>query len=137
MHTLKVKCFKQSCPRLECALADQHRPGPLSCCKQCRPPDSDGADSRAALDLVPIDPRKQHDMGVARTGDDILASGGCKLKGGYHENGATWHPNVLPWGEMKCFTCHCKVIFIGQKGVPKMSVHFKTFSADSMQNIWF
>jgi len=108
MHTLKVKCFKQSCPRLECALADQHRPGPLSCCKQCRQPDSDGADSRAALDLVPIDPSKQHDMAVATTGDDILASGGCKLKGGYHENGATWHPNVLPWGEMKCFTCHCK-----------------------------
>ena len=60
-------------------------------------------------DLVPVDPTRQRDMGVARTGLDILSSGGCKWKGEYHENGNTWHPTVLPWGEMKCITCNCKV----------------------------
>ena len=49
------------------------------------------------------------DMARERSGLDILASGGCAWKGNYHENGAAWHPHVMPWGEMKCVTCSCKV----------------------------
>ena len=81
------------------------RTGPLTCCKVCGTPTPKPDDE----DLVPVDPTRQRDMGVARTGLDILSSGGCKWKGEYHENGNTWHPTVLPWGEMKCITCNCKV----------------------------
>ena len=102
-----MECFKESCPRLDCPLAEQVRPGPLSCCKVCRDPEPGAADEDE--DLVPVDPKQQRDQGVARTGLDILASGGCKWKGDYHENGDTWHPTVLPWGEMKCISCTCKV----------------------------
>ena len=101
-----MSCFKESCPRLDCPLAEQSRPGPLSCCKVCKEPEPG---HRQDEDLVPVDPNKMQDQAVARTGRDILEAGGCKLKGRYHENGADWHPNVLPWGEMKCITCYCKV----------------------------
>jgi hypothetical protein len=100
-----VDCFKETCPPLDCPTSESVRPGPLSCCKTCRSPDTSGA-----ADLVQVtDPDKQRDMAVARTGLDILGSGGCKWRGNYHENGDSWHPTVLPWGEMNCITCVCKV----------------------------
>jgi len=102
---LSVACHKEECPALDCPLEDQTRPGPLHCCKVCKTSDEE------VKDLVAIDPpdqQQQHDMAVARTGQDILASGGCKLKGIYHENGDNWHPTVLPWGQMKCINCTCK-----------------------------
>ena len=97
--------MKESCPVLDCPHNEQIRTGPLSCCKVCGAP----LPKTEEDDLVPVDPSRQGDMGVARTGLDILSSGGCKWKGEYHENGHSWHPTVLPWGEMKCITCHCKV----------------------------
>ena len=48
-------------------------------------------------------------MGRRRTGADVLSAGGCSWRGLHHENGASWHPTVEPWGEMKCVTCLCKV----------------------------
>ena len=101
-----MDCFKETCPPLDCPTSESVRPGPLSCCKSCRVPDAS-----SAADLVHLDPDKQGDMAVARTGLDILASGGCKWKGDYHENGDSWHPTVLPWGQMNCITCLCKVIY--------------------------
>ena len=116
--SLAVDCFKESCPPLDCPLQEQVRPDALSCCKECRAPDPLAADPKA--ELVPVDPNKQHDMGVARSGLDILASGGCKWKGNYHENGDSWHPTVLPWGEMKCISCSCKVRVNGKNSVKKV-----------------
>ena len=68
-----MDCFKETCPPLDCPTSESVRPGPLSCCKSCRVPDAS-----SAADLVHLDPDKQGDMAVARTGLDILASGGCK-----------------------------------------------------------
>ncbi len=38
-----------------------------------------------------------------------LSAGGCLWRDYYVENGATWHPKIVPHGEMKCVTCKCKV----------------------------
>ena len=60
--------------------------------------------------VLQLDPQNLNDRpGLARNGQDILASGGCAWKGDHHENGETWHPHVMPWGEMKCVSCACKV----------------------------
>ena len=59
--------------------------------------------------ITNTDSEKLNDEGVERSEHDILASGGCAWKGNYHENGEAWHPHVMPWGEMKCVTCSCKV----------------------------
>lgn len=49
------------------------------------------------------------DMGRVRTDQDILAEGGCTWREEVRENGAIWHPSVLPYGEISCVTCKCKV----------------------------
>jgi hypothetical protein len=48
-------------------------------------------------------------MAIARTDAEVLAAGGCDWRGDVHENGATWNPRVLPYGEMNCVDCKCKV----------------------------
>ncbi len=58
----------------------------------------------------PGDPDRPHDMpGSERTDADVLADGGCDWRGDVYENGDTWHPRVLPYGEVKCVECKCKV----------------------------
>ena len=124
--SLTVDCFKEECPRLTSCLASEAiRPDPLSCCKVCPeiPDQSDTDIIETESDTYPvitnIDSQKLNDMGVERSGLDILTSGGCAWKGNYHENGDAWHPHVVPWGQMKCVTCSCKVssseIFFSQK----------------------
>ena len=114
--SLTVDCFKEDCPRLTSCLASEAiRPDPLSCCKVCPeiPDQSDTDIIETESDTYPvitnIDSQKLNDMGVERSGLDILTSGGCAWKGNYHENGDSWHPHVMPWGQMKCVTCSCKV----------------------------
>ena len=46
-----------------------------------------------------------------RTEQDILDEGGCRVRGIVHENGAVWNPSVLPYGEINCVTCKCKVLY--------------------------
>ena len=67
--------------------------------------------------------QKLNDMGRERSGLDILASGGCAWKGNYHENGESWHPHVMPWGEMKCVTCSCKVMSKNMKYANVLKFH--------------
>ena len=43
-----------------------------------------------------------------RTKEDVPSDGGCKWKGEVLENGAVWHPNVLPYGQINCVICNCK-----------------------------
>ena len=109
---MTVDCYKEECPRLEgCLASEAIRPDPLSCCKVCpvRPVETDEDDSDKYPVITNTDSEKLNDEGVERSEHDILTSGGCAWKGNYHENGESWHPHVMPWGEMKCVTCSCKV----------------------------
>ncbi len=49
-------------------------------------------------------------MAEARTPQDILDQGGCSWKEDVKPNGVTWHPRILPYGEVQCVSCSCKVI---------------------------
>ena len=104
-----MDCYKEECPRLtSCLNSEAVRPDPLSCCKVCPGP-SPGPSAHPLEPVITHDGNVLKDMARERSGLDILASGGCAWKGNYHENGAAWHPHVMPWGEMKCVTCSCKV----------------------------
>ena len=99
--------LQEECPDLTtCLHSDAVRPTPQSCCKVCPAPPP-------ATSLPPKPAGKTrgrlNDMGRRRTGADVLSAGGCSWRGLHHENGASWHPTVEPWGEMKCVTCLCKV----------------------------
>ena len=116
---MTVDCYKEECPRLSsCLISEAVRPDPLSCCKVCPTPVSslakaerkELAEGAAPYPVITHNGHKLNDMGRERSGLDILASGGCAWKGNYHENGEAWHPHVMPWGEMKCVTCSCKVM---------------------------
>ena len=49
-------------------------------------------------------------MPEERTNQNILEAGGCSWREDAVENGHTWNPRVLPYGEVQCVTCACKVI---------------------------
>ena len=105
-----MDCYREECPPLTaCLHAEAIRPNPLACCKVCPKRDETLSSVSKVHSVLKSDPHKLNDMAMARTGLDILASGGCSWKGLYHENGVSWHPTVMPWGEMKCVTCKCKV----------------------------
>ena len=55
------------------------------------------------------DPSRPHDMASEKTDEEVLDEGGCDWRGKVYGNGATWKPRVLPYGEMKCVECKCKV----------------------------
>jgi len=40
---------------------------------------------------------------------DVLESGGCVWRDEVRVNGAVWHPRVLPYGQVSCVACYCKV----------------------------
>ena len=107
-----MDCHKERCPALDgCSSKDAIRPDPLSCCKVC-PQKEEKIVEKSAKPYPVItntDSQELNDMGSERSGLDILASGGCALKGNYHENGEHWHPHVKPWGKMVCVICTCKV----------------------------
>ena len=113
--SLTVHCYKEECPPLtSCLSKDARRENPLDCCKVCpqKPPVDKQVLSLPPPPVLQRDTQNLNDRpGLARNGLDILASGGCNWKGGYHENGESWHPHVMPWGEMKCVSCACKVSF--------------------------
>ena len=48
-------------------------------------------------------------MASEKTDEEVLEEGGCDWRGKVYGNGATWKPRVLPYGEMKCVECKCKV----------------------------
>ena len=41
---------------------------------------------------------------------DVLDSGGCIWRDEVRVNGAVWHPRVLPYGQVSCVACYCKVL---------------------------
>ncbi len=60
-----------------------------------------------------VDPDHPHDEAGEESGprtlEDALEEGGCPWRGGFKENGDSWHPRVAPHGVMSCVTCKCKV----------------------------
>ena len=56
-----------------------------------------------------VEHNKLNDRPQIRTEEDVLNAGGCRVRGAVYENGAVWHPSVLPYGEINCVTCKCKV----------------------------
>lgn len=128
--TLTVECHKEQCPELDCAPSEAVRPGPLACCKTCPAKVAEVVKSG----IVSHEFGELSDMGRVRTGIDVLAEGGCSWKKGqYRDNGATWHPTVMPWGEMKCVLCACKDGISGckKRRCPVLSCQLKTRDQDS------
>ena len=50
-------------------------------------------------------------MPEEETEDQVLDQGGCQWRDGVVDNGHSWNPRVLPYGEVQCVTCTCKVIW--------------------------
>ena len=61
-----------------------------------------------------VEHNKLNDRPQIRTEEDVLIAGGCRVRGAVYENGAVWHPSVLPYGEINCVTCKCKVSIANQ-----------------------
>lgn len=139
--SLTVDCYKEECPRLSsCLSSEAIRPDPLSCCKVCPtvPVKSEdkveeGVDKSVYPMITNTDSEKLNDMGVERSNLDILASGGCVWKAHYHENGESWHPHVMPWGEMRCVTCSCKDghTKCKKKHCPKLNCRYEVKDPDT------
>ena len=49
-------------------------------------------------------------MPEEETSNDLLDEGGCQWRDEVVGNGHTWNPRVLPYGEVQCVTCTCKVL---------------------------
>ncbi|KAK1162398.1 chordin-like [Acipenser oxyrinchus oxyrinchus] len=83
--TGEVHCEKVNCPRLTCS--NPVRRSPSDCCKECP------AEEKAPIDLAEM---MQADGPQA-----------CKFGKNWYLNNESWHPEVPPFGEMKCITCWC------------------------------
>ena len=137
--TLTVECKSKQCPELDCATELQIRPDALACCKvltlfnhtqdicndeKC----SNVIKQHSVLKTCTVfgsvqickdppptpetdvqDPNNLADRPQIRTDEDVLNAGGCKWREQVLENGARWNPSVLPYGEISCVSCKCKV----------------------------
>ncbi|MGH0169108.1 UNVERIFIED_CONTAM: hypothetical protein FKN15_076262 [Acipenser sinensis] len=83
--TGEVHCEKVNCPRLTCS--NPVRRSPSDCCKEC-----------PAEEKVPIDLMEMMQADGPRA---------CKFGKNWYLNNDSWHPEVPPFGEMKCITCWC------------------------------
>ncbi|XP_065604134.1 chordin isoform X1 [Cyrtonyx montezumae] len=83
--TGEVHCEKVQCPRLTCA--NPVRANPSDCCKQCPAPEKS----------------------IPELADGMQADGprACRFGRRWYLNNESWHPSVLPFGEMKCILCWC------------------------------
>ncbi|KAK2167849.1 hypothetical protein LSH36_23g07000 [Paralvinella palmiformis] len=75
----EVNCTRVMCPELTCPEEKAFLKSKTDCCKVC-PEMIQG---------------------------DIDEEGACMFRGHKHYNGTSWHPNVQPFGVMKCITCSC------------------------------
>ena len=53
--------------------------------------------------------RAPQTMPEVKTDQNILEAGGCSWRDEVVDNGYTWNPRVLPFGEVQCVSCTCKV----------------------------
>ena len=53
---------------------------------------------------------------------DVLDSGGCIWRDEVRVNGAVWHPRVLPYGQVSCVACYCKVLNFLNKSSTKFVI---------------
>lgn len=126
VDTLKVECHRQKCPILDCPSDQQIRPDALACCMICQPtttPDPQMVADEEALQTMPEE----------RTDEEILQQGGCQWRGEAIENGHTWSPRVLPFGEVNCVTCTCKEgnAKCHRKECRPLSCKYKVFDEES------
>ncbi|XP_039621085.1 chordin [Polypterus senegalus] len=83
--TGEVHCEKVNCPRLTCS--NPVRRSPSDCCKEC-----------------PAEEKMPFDLSEMMQADGPRA---CKFGKNWYLNNESWHPQVPPFGEMKCVTCWC------------------------------
>lgn len=126
VDTLKVECQREKCPILDCPSDQQMRPDALGCCMICQPtttPDPQLVADEEALQTMPEE----------RTDEEILQQGGCQWRGEAIENGHTWSPRVLPFGEVNCVTCTCKEgnAKCHRKECRPLSCKYKVFDEES------
>jgi len=125
-ETLTVECTKKQCPPLtDCLHSEAVRVHPLDCCKVCP------AQTTPAPTIAP-EAGVRGDEAVAGP-RELLDRGGCLWKGSTHRNGDSWHPTVVPWGEMVCVDCTCKDgnTACKKKRCPTLKCHLKLRAADT------
>uniref|UniRef100_H2ZTV0 Chordin n=1 Tax=Latimeria chalumnae TaxID=7897 RepID=H2ZTV0_LATCH len=83
--TGEVHCEKVHCPRLTCS--NPVRRNPSDCCKEC-----------PAVEKAPFDLSDMMQADTPRA---------CKFGRNWYLNNESWHPEVPPFGKMKCVTCRC------------------------------
>uniref|UniRef100_A0A4W3IHE2 Chordin n=1 Tax=Callorhinchus milii TaxID=7868 RepID=A0A4W3IHE2_CALMI len=81
--TGEVHCEKVQCPRLSCS--HPIRRNASNCCKECP-------------GIPPFDHTEMMQADGPRP---------CKIGRNTYTNNIKWHPEVPPFGEMKCITCWC------------------------------
>uniref|UniRef100_A0A8C4RV84 Chordin n=1 Tax=Erpetoichthys calabaricus TaxID=27687 RepID=A0A8C4RV84_ERPCA len=82
---IEVHCEKVNCPRLTCS--NPVRRSPSDCCKEC-----------------PAEEKMPFDLSEMMQADGPRA---CRFGKNWYLNNESWHPQVPPFGEMKCVTCWC------------------------------
>ena len=124
-ESMKVECQSQRCPTLDCPADQQIRPDALACCKvsvyifdrfsevskihkilQICTPTTTPDPTQVAEEQILKAPQT---MPEEETSNDLLDEGGCQWRDEVVGNGHTWNPRVLPYGEVQCVTCTCKV----------------------------
>ena len=133
-NSLEVVCASKQCPELDCPRERRVRPDKLACCmvrtaeygrdnsllvllftkellcfQVCEEVEMADSDNSSSLVAPRSDPSRPHDMASEKTDREVLDEGGCDWRGRVYGNGAAWNPRVLPYGEMKCVECKCKV----------------------------
>merc|ERR1719189_704284 len=98
---------------------------PLDCCKVC-------PDQTTPAPTIAPEAGVRGDEAVAGP-RELLDRGGCLWKGSTHRNGDSWHPTVVPWGEMVCVDCTCKDgnSSCKKKRCPTLKCHQKLRAADT------
>ena len=129
-----MECTKKQCPPLTtCLHSEAVRVDPLDCCKVC-PAKVTTLDTLSPNSLPPpqTTPAPAPAPAAGSQGDEgraggTMARGGCSWKGAEHRNGDTWHPTVVPWGEMVCVDCTCKdgTTACKKKRCPPLKCHLK------------
>ena len=76
--------------------------------------------------------RAPQTMPEVKTDQNILEAGGCSWRDEVVDNGYTWNPRVLPFGEVQCVSCTCKVsmylLSLWLLVSPSVSVHESNIS---------
>lgn len=93
----QVKCWRETCPPLDCDLSERIPPAEDKCCSTCPP-------KRIANPNFQNHSPESEEEARRR----ILESGGCERMKVLYNNGDEYHPRIKAFGTQPCITCKCQ-----------------------------